>query len=134
MNMPTCSNSTLPLYLTVLSPDMSSTVSRLRFNRSRLNQSLLKRACVHSGECSTCKNNITETVEHVLMHCSRYDQQRFALFCHLSSLLKCPPLTSSFPFPFLLCEFPASAPKSMHVVLVHRIAVFLNQVRRIRDM
>ena len=134
MNMPTCSNSTLPLYLTVLSPDMSSTVSRLRFNRSRLNQSLLKRACVHSGECSTCKNNITETVEHVLMHCSRYDQQRFALFCHLSSLLKCPPLTSSFPFPFLLCEFPASVPKSMHVVLVHRIAVFLNQVRRIRDM
>jgi hypothetical protein len=134
INTHTCPNGSLPLYLTALSPDMSSTISRLRFNRSRLNQSLLKRACVHSDECSTCKNNIKETVEHVLMRCPRYDQPRFSLFCHLSSILKCPPLTSSFPFPFLLCEFPNSVPKSMHVQLVHRIAVFLNQVRRIRDM
>ena len=74
------------------------------------------------------------TDEHVLMRCPRYDQQRFSLFCYLSSVLKCPPLTSSFLFPFLLCEFPVSVPKPMHIRLVHRIADFLNQVRRIRDM
>ena len=113
---------------------MSSTLSRLRFNRSRLNQSLHKRACVHSDECATCKNNIIETVEHVLMRCPRYDQQRFSLFCYLSSVLKSPPLTSSFPFPFLLCVFPPTIPNSMHVHLIHRIAFCLNQVRRIRDM
>ena len=134
LHMSTCTNNTLPTYLTTLHPSLSSTISRLRFNRSRINQSLHKRACVTTDVCSTCQNNTSETVEHILMHCPRYDQLRFHLFCELSCLLKSPPLSSSFPFPFLLCVFPDSVPKAMHTCLMHRIACFLNQVRKIRDM
>ena len=122
------------IYLTALHPSLASTISRLRFNRSRINHSLHKRSCTSTDVCPTCQNNTTETVEHVLMRCPRYEHLRFDLFLDLSFLVKCPPLSSSFPFPFLLCAFPDSIPKAMHVRLVHRIACFLNQVRRIRDM
>ena len=134
LHMPTYDSNILPLYLTTLHPSLSSTISRLRFKRSRLTQSLHKRACSSTNECPTCHNNITETVEHVLMQCPRYDQHRFDLFFDVSYLSKYPPLSSSYPFPFLLCVFPDSIPKPMHVRLVHRIACFLNQVRRIGDM
>lgn len=133
-HLPSCNTSTLPLYLSILSPSLSSIISRLRFNRSRINQSLYKRSCISTDKCPTCPNNITETVEHVLMQCPTYDQLRLHLFFDLASLLKCPPLSSSFPFPFLLCVFPDSVPKTMHARLVHRIASFLNEVRRLRDM
>jgi hypothetical protein len=33
-----------------------------------------------------------------------------------------------------LCAFPDSVPKAMHARLLHRIASFLNEVRRLRDM
>ena len=131
---PTCSDIKIPRYLSVLPSCLSSIISRLRFNRARLNQSLNKRNCVPTSQCSTCLNNIPETVEHVLMHCIRYDRYRFPLFCDLDFLLKLPPISSSFPFPFLLCSFPDSIPKTLHVRIIHRIASFLNQVRSMRDM
>jgi len=134
MQMSACHNNTLPLYLSILVPSLSSVISRLRFNRSRINQSLHKRSCIDTDKCPTCPNNITETVEHVVMKCPAYDQLRFDLFFDLATLLKCPPLSSSFPFPFLLCVFPDSVPKSMHARLIHRIAAFLNEVRRLRNM
>lgn len=134
MTIPTCTDVRIPRYLSVLSLTLSSILSRLRFNRSRLNHSLHKRACVPSSQCSTCLNNTPETVEHVLMRCSRYDKQRFELFCDLYCLLKLPPVSSSVPFPFLLCSFPSSVPKSMHVHLIHLISSFLNKVRSMRDM
>src|SRR5690242_17441077 len=102
MSSRTCSDIKIPLYLSILDANLSSTISCLRFNRPRLNQSLHRRACAPSTECSTCLNNTPETVEHILMHCPRYDIPRFDLFCHLSLVLKIPPLTLSFPFPFLL--------------------------------
>ena len=134
MSSPTCSDIRIPRYLSILNPILSSTISRLRFNRARLNQSLDKRACSPSTECSTCLHNTPETVEHVLMHCPRYDKPRFDLFCHLSHLLKVAPLTSSFPFPFLLCSFPSNIPNMLHAQIIHHIASFLNQVRSIRNM
>ena len=133
-HMSSYNNTSLPLYLTALHPSLASTISRLRFNRSRLNHSLHKRSCISTDVCPTCQSNIKETVEHILMHCPRYDHLRFSLFFDLSYILKCPPLSSSFPFPFLLCVFLESIPKSVQVRLVHRIACFLNQVRKIRDM
>ena len=134
MSLSTCSDTRIPRYLSILSPTLSSTISRLRFNRARLNQSLHKRASAPSTECSTCLHNTPETVEHVLMHCPRYDKPRFELFCHLSRLLKVDPLTSSFSFPFLLCSFPANISNMLHARIIHHIALFLNQVRSLRNM
>jgi len=134
MSSPTCSDTRIPLYLERLDPSLSSIVSRLRFNRSRLNQSLHKRAWVPTSECPTCRRNIPETVEHVVMHCPRYDHPRFDLLWDLSYMLKLPPLRPSFPFPFLLCSLPDSVPKSLHTRIIRRIASFLNKIRSMRDM
>ena len=131
LHMPSCNNNTLPLYLTALHPSVASTISRLRFNRSRINQSLYMRSCNSTDVCPTCQNNTTETVEHVLMRCPRYDHLRLSLFFDLSFLLKCAPLSSSFPFPFLVCVFPDSIPKVVQVRLIYRMACFLNQVREL---
>ena len=130
----TCTDFAIPLYLSQLHPHLSSIISRLRFNRARLNQSLHKRARVQSEICSTCQNNTIETVEHVLMHCPRYDLIRFRCFCDLSAITRLPPLSSSFVFPFLLCCFPSTIPKTMHARLITRISLFLNQLQHIRNM
>jgi hypothetical protein len=104
-NRPVCPNTYLPLYLTALMPPDASIISRLRFNRSRLNQSLYKRHRANTDKCSTCPNTV-ETVEHVVMSCPRYDKYRFKCFWLLSKITNQVPLSSSFPFPFLLGSFP----------------------------
>jgi hypothetical protein len=134
IHAPTCSDFSIPLYLSQLHPHLSSIVSRLRFNRARLNHSLYKRARVQSDICPTCQNNTIETVEHVVMHCPRYDLIRFQCFCDLSALTQLPPLTSSFVFPFLLCCFPSTIPPALHARLIARISLFLDQLQRARDM
>jgi hypothetical protein len=134
IHAPTCTDFSIPLYLSQLHPNLSSIISRLRFNRARLNQSLYKRAQVQSELCSTCQNNTIETVEHVVMHCPRYDLIRFQCFCDLSALTHLPPLSSSFVFPFLLCCFPSTIPIALHARLIARISLFLNQLQRARNM
>jgi hypothetical protein len=134
IHAPTCTDISIPQYLAQLHPLLSSVISRLRFNRARLNHSLYKRTRADTDICSTCENNTIETVEHVIMWCPRYDSIRFHCFCDLSSITGLPPLTSSFVFPFLLCCFPASIPKSMHARLITRIGIFLQQLQRMRDM
>ena len=119
--------------LTSLSPSDASVISRLRFNRARLNQSLHKRRISPTDKCPTCVDAV-ETVEHVVMHCPRYDAFRFACFCSLAAITKQPPLSSSFPFPFLLCSFPNSVIKAHANQFTHIISVFLSSVRRLRDM
>jgi hypothetical protein len=131
---PTCSDFAIPSYLSQLQPHLSSIVSRLRFNRARLNQSLYKRARVQSDICSTCQNNTIETVEHAIMHCPRYDLIRFQCFCDLAAITNLPPLSSSFVFPFLLCCFPSNIAKALHTRLIVRISLFLNQLQRARGM
>ena len=134
IHAPSCTDIPIPSYLSQLHPSLSSIVSRLRFNRARLNQSLFKRTCIDTDICSTCGNNTVETVEHVLMWCPRYDSIRFHCFCDLSAITGIPPLRSSFVFPFLLCCFPASIPESMHARLISRISLFLKQLQHMRDM
>ena len=131
INSPSCPGTTLPLYLTTLPPAEASTISRLRFNRSRLNQSLFKRHRSHTDKCATCPDT-SETVEHVLLTCPRYDRLRFECFCALSSITKSPPISTMFPLPFMLCSFdPATANQQQ---LIRTISVFLRSVRRVRDM
>lgn len=134
IHAPTCTDFTIPSYLSQLHPYQSSIISRLRFNRARLNQSLYKRARVQSDICSTCQNNTIETVEHVIMRCPRYDAIRFRCFFDLSAIAHLPPLSSSFVFPFLLCCFPSHIPKSIHARLIARISLFLNELQRLRRM
>ena len=78
--------------------------------------------------------DVVETVEHVVMHCPRYDALRFTCFCSLAAITKQPPLSSSFPFPFLLCSFPNSVIKTHANQFTRIISVFLSSVRRLRDM
>ena len=127
------SNTSLPSYLHLLSPSDASIVSRLRFNRARLNQSLHKRHVSPTDKCPTCPG-IVETVEHVLMSCPRYDALRFRCFCALSAITTQPPLSYSFPFPFLLCSFPDSVIKAHANQFVHIISSFLSSVQRMRNM
>ena len=108
-------------------------LSRLRFNRSRLNQSLHKRHCAVTDKCPTCPDQV-ETVEHVVMSCPRYGALRFVCFCKLSAINKSPPLSSSFPFPFLLCSFPSHVINAHCAQFVRIISSFLSSVRRLRDM
>ena len=124
----------IPSYLhgRTLHPDTSSIVSRLRFNRARLNQSLHKRRCSITPMCTTC--NTPETVEHVVMDCPRYDAIRFNCLCALSSITKQPPLRSSYPFPFLLCELPPSIPIAQHIMYIDIIAPFIHKLQRMRNM
>ena len=129
----TCPERSLPLYLTLLSPSDASVISRLRFNRSRLNQSLFKRHKSDSDKCPTCPDS-TESVQHVLISCPRYDVDRFHCLCTLSHITNQPPLSIMFPFPFLLCSFPPSTVKSQQPPLIQAIAKFLRSVRRLRDM
>ena len=133
INTPTYTNTPIPTYLHTLTPKMSSAVSRLRFNRARLNQSLHKRKCSLTPMCNTCETT-PETVEHVVMQCPRYDDIRYRCLCSLSSITKQPPLRSSFPFPYLLCEIPLSVPKNHHHVLISIIATYLSQLQRRRNM
>ena len=51
---PTSPDMNSPLYLSCLKPPLASIISRLRLNRSKLNQSLHKRARASSNECPTC--------------------------------------------------------------------------------
>ena len=134
IHSPTCTDFTVPLYLSQLHPHFSSIISRLRFNRARLNQSLHKRAHVQSEMCSTCLSNTIETVEHVIMLCPRYDSIRFRCFCDLSAMTCLPLISSSFVFPFLLCCFPSVIPKALHARLIARISLFLHQLQRMRNM
>ena len=131
-NKPICTDTSIPSYLHTLTPNTSSIVSRLRFNRARLNQSLHKRSCAITPMCATC--NTPETVQHVVMECPRYDDIRYQCLCALSSHLKRPPLRSSFPFPFLLCEIPLSIPACQHHIYIHIIASFLSKLQRRRNM
>ena len=131
INYPCCPEKTLPLYLTTLPPSEASTIARLRFNRSRLNQSLFKRHRSDTDKCPTCPN-VIETVEHVLMACPRYDKQRFECFYSLSAIANKPLLSHVFPLPFLLCSFPPATANPQQ--LIHAISNFLRSVRRIRDM
>ena len=110
IHAPTCSDFSIPLYLSQLHPHLSSIVSRLRFNRARLNHSLYKRARVQSDICPTCQNNTVETVEHVVMHCPRYDLIRFQ--CLLIFLLS-PPLLF---FPFCCVAFLQASPQPFMLV------------------
>ena len=132
-SMSSLPNTSLPSYLSLLSPSDASVLSRLRFNRSRLNQSLHKRRCAVTDKCPTCPDQI-ETVEHVVMSCPRYDVLRFVCFCKLSAINKLPPLSSSFPFPFLLCCFPLNVVNAHCNQFVRIISSFLTSVRRLRDM
>ena len=132
IDKPICTNTSIPSYLSTLSPTTASIVSRLRFNRARLNQSMHKRKRSVTPMCTTC--NTMETVEHVVMQCPRYDIIRFQCLCALASHTEQPPLRSSFPYPFLLCEIPSSIPKSQHHVYIHIISSFLLQLQRMRDM
>ena len=124
---------TLPQYLTTLSPSDASIVSRLRFNRARLNQSLFKRHKSTSDKCPSCPDT-TETVEHVIMSCPRYDRERFQCLCALHHVTNQPPLSTMFPFPFLLCSFPSSTIKAQHPQLIKEITTFLRSVSRLRNM
>ena len=78
-------DTSLPSYFRVLSPSVASIVSRLRFNRARLNQSLNKRRISATDKCPTC-GDVVETVEHVVMFCSRYELLRFRCFCELAAI------------------------------------------------
>ena len=127
------SNTSLTSSLHLLSPSDASIVSRLRFNRARLNQSLHKRHVSPTNKCPTCPD-VVETVEHVVMSCPRYDALRFHCFCALSAITKQPPLSCSFPFPFLLCSFPDSVIKVHANQFVRIISSFLSSVQRVRDM
>lgn len=131
--MPVMPNNSLPSYFRLLSPSVASIVSRLRFNRARLNQSLNKRHVSPSDKCPTCLD-VVETVEHVVMSCPRYDAARFACFCHLSAITKQPPLSASFPFPFLLCSFPPDVINAHATQFVRIIGTFLSSVQRMRNM
>ena len=108
-------------------------MSRLRFNRARLNQSLNKRHVSATDKCPTCGDD-TETVEHVVMFCSRFQLLRFRCFCELAAITKQPPLSSSFRFPFLLCAFPPHVINAHAIQFIRVIGSFLSSVRRIRDM
>ena len=127
------SNTSLPLYFHLLSPADASVLSRLRFNRARLNQLLNKRRVSPTDKCPTCPD-VVETVEHVVMSCPRYDVLRFRCFCALAAISKQPALSSSFPFPFLLCSFPDSVIKAHANQFVCIISTFLSSVQRVRDM
>ena len=133
VSMPVMTNISLPSYFLHLSPSDASVVSRLRFNRARLNQSLNKRRVSPTDKCPTCLD-VVETVEHVVMSCPRYDILRFACFCKLAAITKQPPLTSSFCFPLLLCSFPPHVTTAHANQFMRVIATFLSSVRRIRDM
>jgi hypothetical protein len=132
-NNPSCQDKSLPLYLTTLPPTDAATIARLRFNRSRLNQSLFKRHRSDTDKCPNCSGTV-ETVEHVLMSCPRYDKERFECFCTLAGILKKAPLSCMFPFPFMLCAFPPTTIKTHQPQLVQAISTFLRKVRRMRDM
>ena len=108
-------------------------MSRLRFNRAKLNQSLFKRHRALSQFCPTCEDDVVETVEHVVMHCPRYDVSRFNCFCELHHITGFPPLLSSFPFPFLLGVFPRTVSVTVHQRLLNCISMFLNKVQRMRQ-
>ena len=131
--MDVMSDTSLPSYLRLLSPSNASVVSRLRFNRARLNQSLNKRRVSSTNKCPTCPD-VIETVEHVVMSCPRYDSIRFSCFCALAAITKKPPLSWSFPFPFLLCCFPSDVINAHSIQFVQIISTFLSAVRRLRDM
>ena len=108
-------------------------MSRLRFNRARLNQSLNKRRVSASDKCPSCLVDV-ETVEHVVMFCSQYERLRFRCFCELAAITKQPPLSSSFRFPFLLCSFPSTVINAHATQCVRVIGSFLSSVQRVRDM
>ena len=108
-------------------------MSRLRFNRARLNESLHHRHVCSTNKCPTCPD-VTETVEHITMFCPRYDAPRFKCFHSLAAITKQPPLSSSFPFPFLLCSFPPHLIKQHCNQYIRIISIFLSSVRRVRDM
>ena len=133
INKTICTDTSIPSYLQILHPNTSSIVSRLRFNRARLNQSLHKRSRSITSMCATCINT-PETVEHVVMQCPRYDTIRFQCLCALSSHTKQPPLRSFYPFPFLLCDIPPSIPKQQHHMYIQIISVFLSKLQRMRNM
>ena len=116
-------DTSFPSYFRVLSPSVASIVSRLRFNRARLNQSLNKRRVSASDKCPTC-GDVVETVEHVVMFCPRYDVLRFRCFCDLAAITKQPPLSSSFRFPFLLCSFPSTVINPHATQLMRIIGTF----------
>ena len=56
-------------------------ISRLRFGHSRLNSSLFKIAKHESGRCDYCEQQ--ETVQHIIMHCQRFEIEREQLICSL---------------------------------------------------
>jgi len=133
VSMRVMSDTSLPSYFRLLSPSDASVVSRLRFNRARLNQSLNKRRVSSTNKCPTCPD-VVETVEHIVMSCPRYDKLRFDCFCKLAAITKQPPLSSSFRFPFLLCSFPSDVINTQSTQFVRIISCFLSSVRHMRDM
>lgn len=58
-------------------------ISRMRFGHSGLNSTLFVFKKHADGKCSVC--GATETVEHVVEHCSRFDQERQHLILGLES-------------------------------------------------
>ena len=127
-NLTTSIDLTLPLYLRSLSPRDASTFARLRFNRSRLNQSLHKRKRSATDKCPSCPQSI-ETVEHVLLHCPHY--ARIRLDC--TRMLQ---LTTglSLSLPIALGSFPMHVGKRLSAIAISIISVFIRNVRVLRRM
>jgi hypothetical protein len=86
-----------------------------------------------SDKCPTCVDAV-ETVQHIVMSCPRFDTLRFRCFCDLASVSKHPPLSSSFPFPFLLCSFPPHVINRQAIQFTRIIGSFLSAVQRVRDI
>ena len=129
---PVLRDTTLPSYFHLLSPSDASVISRLRFNRARLNQSLHYRHVLTTDKCPTCPD-VRETVEHVVMSCPRYDAIRFKCFHRLASITNKPPLSSSFAFPFLLCSFPPNTHTTHCNQYIRIISSFHSSMRQMRD-
>ena len=125
----TCHQS-LPIHFTMLSTHQATTLSRLRFNRSRLNQSLHSRHLSSTDICPKC-NRSSETVEHVLLQCPAYNNIRSDCTRALTFLLGRPPSLSVF-----LGSFPPSVSSSSRVarIALSFVSTFVERIRSLRHM
>ena len=62
-------------------PSLIALRSRLRLNSSLLNSTMCKRKLLLNENCDSCKT--PETLQHVILHCPRYDTARSTLFATL---------------------------------------------------
>ncbi len=112
-------HTSIPSYLTLFSPYDASIISRLRVNRSRLNQSPFKHHRASTNMSSTC----LVLVMMLLV---------FLVF--VRALTKLSPLSSSFPFPFLLCSFFVNTSQAHRQQFLQIVCRFLRSVYRLRQM